>query len=363
MYLFMLLTSLQALFFHLFKYSLKSNSLIIIFFVTQIFTLLISYILQLNLHDIISSADIFEIGELGYKVIILYFCVNLVHQTKILELKKAIILISFCSFLLIIVQRLGLFDTSFYGVSGVFDHMYGRFRAYGITGQPGTQSILLYLLNVFISQFVRSNIISVRLGILLFLMNTFSIFLTGSRFGLLFNALLAVIIIFSNIKRSKFLWFTVVSAILLANLFMEDIISVIYRGGDSLKGALYTFERRLEYKSQIYVLLNENLKSAFFGIGPSKDYIYSNYSELRHPDSTLSIFLIRFGVLGTLINCLWIFALIKILFTKNNIQGALSILLLLIYAWFEPIIEDPKCFIVLSLLIGYLTKYSNNKDA
>ena len=95
-----------------------------------------------------------------------------------------------------------------YGISDIFNQGYGRFRSFGIAGQPGVQgfyNVLFIVLNIALLYYKK---ISIKMFILLSFIGLIATFLTGSRIALALYILLIFIPSIFNAKIFVFYFFS-----------------------------------------------------------------------------------------------------------------------------------------------------------
>ena len=266
--------------------------------------------------------------------------------------------------------------SSWFGLGEEFHAGYATYRAFGIVGQPGVLSMfcnfcaLLLYFYYFDFNRKKKNIFPI---IILLILVFFTVLASGSRIGLGFwiiNFILASLLI----KELRLLLFASSAAIVLVAYIywneLSDFVLLMSRGINFKEGTTGTLGFRLMYKILIFDLLSDDFTSFLFGIGPSREVLQA---PLRHPDSSVSVYNIRYGYLGLIIYSipvLFVFYLSCHAFVwgKNLIKKDFRLFLatslavqiyFLIVGHLEPAYEDFKMNVLFFYLCGFTVSLIN----
>ncbi|OUV04596.1 MAG: hypothetical protein CBC40_04495 [bacterium TMED80] len=306
-------------------------------------------------------------------VIIIPFYVLFKKISEKKSLNFILIWISIVTFLNFFLSLISKFDISFflpiieaYGEGSIYSFGYSKFRAFGLVGQPGKNAIfcnIIVLISVYIFKKTSS-----RLPLLLVILNGFSILLTLSRVGLLIFFII-VIINFLNFEYLRknflkvFLIFSITSFVLL-NLSTEFFdFKFLFRGLEG-SDSYGTLGKRLYLKKWAFTLISENLNSILFGLGPCKDYLsslstyYASDLTLRQPDSSATLWMLRYGFLGMII---FYFPHFSILFSKRFFLTQVTVLVIII-SNFDPPYHEPKTQLIYWMIIVFLFRFEKQKN-
>jgi len=335
----------------------------------------------------ISSGDLFEIIRpfgifinflLGY---FLYKKYSFKENTQ--SLLKVLTFLIILNFIVSVFPVLGFNEiakfSAWFGLGVEYHAGYAGFRAFGIVGQPGVLAIFCNfcaLLLYFYYIDYKSKKKNTSLIILLYLLLFFSILASGSRIGLGFwfiNFIVASVFI----KKLRILLFVLVTTIILVTYVywveLSDFVSLMSRGINLAEGTTGSLGFRLMYKVLIFDLLSNDLISFFFGIGPSKEVLQA---PLRHPDSSISVYNIRYGYLGLLIYStpiLLIFyfsctAFFKKTNSLNNSKRLFLTVSMVVQIYFlvvghlEPAYEDFKINVLFFYLCGFTVSLIESRN-
>lgn len=235
-----------------------------------------------------------------------------------------------------------------YGLSTVFNEGYGLFRSFGVAGQPGVQgtyNIIFLVLNIAL---YRGKNLSFKLFIFLSFLNIFATILTGSRISL---GIAACLIFFLTLLDRKILViFAIGLVIFIPKLLDSDIFQMLARGSSNLN--ITTLIYRLDYKIQALNMLNMNFLDSLIGIGPSKDWLGQHHSRLRNPDSLHTVYLIRFGLLGSSV------IILLLLFTLYNMTkhfwDRILFLLMTALLFLEPSVLDVRVLFLYTFVTHFM---------
>ncbi len=338
----------------------------------------------LRVHGSVSAGDLLEVIRpigifinflLGY-----FLCKTFSFKENKQALLKALTFLIILNFVVSVFPVLGFMEiakfSSWFGLGKEFHAGYATYRAFGIVGQPGVLAmfcnfcaLLLYFYYVDFKR-QKKNIFPI---IILSLMVFFTILASASRIGLgfwLINFILASILI----KELRLLFFTLLATIIIVTFIywseLSDYILLISRGINLQEGTTGSLGFRLIYKILIFDLLSKDFTSFLFGLGPSREILQA---PLRHPDSSVSVYNIRYGYLGFLIYSapvLFIFYLsCRALFWKNFFLKKdvrlfiLTSLVVQIYflmvGHLEPAFEDFKLNVLYFYLCGFTVSVIN----
>lgn len=242
-----------------------------------------------------------------------------------------------------------------YGLSTVFNEGYGKFRSFGVAGQPGVQgtyNIIFFTLNVAL---YRSKNLSFKLFIFLSFLNIVATILTGSRIAIGITTFLLLFL--SLLDRKCLVIFAIGLVIFIPKLLDSDILQMLARGSSNLNIATLIY--RLEYKIQVLTMLNMGIFDSLIGIGPSKDWLGQHYSRLRHPDSLHTVYLIRFGLLGS--SVIILFLLITLYSMTKYFWDRILFLLVTALLFLEPSVLDVRVLFLYTFATYFMCLQNNPK--
>lgn len=379
------LVSLSLLVFILFLNILISmnNTKIENFYSLLIFIILINIILMIfsSLNSILINQAYLVLGDLSelFRPLLLASIILLVSRVRLTknELEVNIIFtISVLTILNFLISLFGFIGSDFakpiidaYGEAAVYHNGYAKFRAFGIIGQPGKQAYFssLMILIVLITKKMYS-----RTSILLLLsLNFTSLLLTFSRTSLIILMLfLLIYLIFTKTKIFFLLSILIYGAFYFSNFNFESIefLNVLSRGLDFSSGKLSTLSHRMVLKQWALDFNSSNLSTILFGAGFLKDYIgqfthpFAFDLTLRHPDSSFTLWYLRYGVIGFILQYLIYLLLI---FKSLKISSNVSYLIFysLIISFFDPSFHDPKIVIFQTTIFILLINYDKKKSS
>jgi len=365
------------------KYIILKKNIFLLFSIPLIIMIL-SILHSLSVHCLVGLSDLIELYRPISTIIFLMYGMILYNKYEIIKFKD-ILFILVC--ILIIFNFIFTFlpwirlepfwsMSDYFGLSSVFHKGYASYRAYGIAGQPGIEAICINILFILLFYFKSLNTHKFITFIIyiLFLLNFMALISTVSRIGLVFFVFILIFYsIFSKSVRYIFLAFlAIVFLFILYNY--EEILKVIdmySRGIDFNTGKAGTLEYRLNYKFLIADLLSIRIDTLLFGIGPSKDFLEN---PLRNPDSSFSVYNIRFGFLGLFLYVLpQLFTLFyaiksilnKALFNIHERKYIFVIIVLYVYLFLvsnlDPGFDDIKLNILNYTLVGIFFGIITNK--
>jgi hypothetical protein len=350
------------------------KNLLIIFLVQFCF---ISFsILQssLFLGIIFTANDLVEVIRPLLNVFIIlpiyYFYERSGYFKSIKYLKNWIIAFTIFNFILSVVSK---FDLTIlkplvesYAEGPIYSFGYSKFRAFGLIGQPGKNAIfcnLLVLALIYLNKINKSKII---LGFII--LNGMSIILTLSRVGLLIYIFIISInyINFNTIKK-YFLSILIIVIGLAYFLYYLSLdffdFNLLLRGIDDGGSKLGTLGKRLYLKQWSFDVISQNINSLLFGVGPCKDYLasltttFADDLTLRHPDSSFTLWMLRYGFIGLV---LFYLPHIKMLFSKRKFLIQ-TVAIILVISNLDPPYNEPKTQVLYWLIILFLLKFENLK--
>ena len=217
------------------------------------------------------------------------------------------IIFTIFNFLLSIVSKfdLNVFSSLIesYGEGPIYSFGYSKFRSFGLIGQPGKNAIFcnfLVLGLIYIYKISKS-----KFSIILIILNGFSIILTLSRVGILIFIFI-IIYNFLNIRNIKNNFFTIILIILSLSLLLLNVNQEFFDFNNFLRGFegnnnFGTLGKRIYLKFWAFDTISQNFTSLLFGMGPSKEYVsslttfFANDLTLRHPDSSFTLWMLRYG--------------------------------------------------------------------
>ena len=191
-----------------------------------------------------------------------------------------------------------------FGLGPEYHEGYARFRAFGIVGQPGILGIYCNIIHIILFFIISLQGKTKKDKIVLFilaLLNAITLLSSFSRISVGFFLLINISLYISNREIRSYINYIFILALFVCIYFISDILDMmpfLWRGVDLSLGNFGTLGMRLQYKVLILELLSENFATSVFGIGPSKEFLQP---PLRHPDSSFSLFLLRFGILGQIL--------------------------------------------------------------
>ncbi|MDB4202982.1 hypothetical protein N9767_01230 [Planktomarina temperata] len=106
-------------------------------------------------------------------------------------------------------------------------------------------------------------------------------------------------LVLPKVRILIYLQFLILSAFIA--LFWDELsvfFELLLRGINFKTFETGSLQMRLDYKTQIFDLISESLRTSLWGVGPAKELFVGELSKLRHPDSSLSVYLLRYGLLG-----------------------------------------------------------------
>ncbi|MFS2262047.1 O-antigen ligase family protein [Vibrio vulnificus] len=277
-------------------------------------------------------------------------------------LSRAVIVVSLFCFLFGFLSWLGLepfLDISQrYASSDVYTTGYAQFRSFAIVGQPGKQGIFSAILifisihQIFFSKYKYLYLLSI---ILVFP----SLVVTFSRISIIF---LILYVIFLNVlmkKRSLTIFTGIVVFIMLCvtyYYFSERIMENFARGIDLSEGKISTLGHRMVLKLWALDFVSSDWFRFMFGTGTPKEWIgefqnpYAFDLSLRNPDSSQTVWFIRYGIVGMTMNYIFYFIVLikswRNIPLKNNLGFVFPILfILIVWSFLDPPFHEYKIMV------------------
>ena len=249
--------------------------------------------------------------------------------------------------------RFSLVDLSYYyGETEAYDMAYTSVRSVGIIGQPGKLA-LFSAISILGLGFAYSIISSRRYQfVALFTAYVFLVasLLSFSRTGLILSAV-AILSFGRGIGIS-----TLVAAALVVYLLIDDAtLLLLLRATDYSELDVSSLEYRNVLRAHAFTHVFESPGSLLLGFGPSKESadmlpLPIPGHSLRYPDSSMTLVIFRYGMLGVITLVVTIFAAfsqfggkIKSFFSFN---GALLAVITVVAASLDPLWHDPKVVII-----------------
>jgi hypothetical protein len=197
-------------------------------------------------------------------------------------------------------------------------------------------------------------------------MNVLVLLVTFSRVGLLMLGLIFALHLLFTGSRALLKILAIGGAIGLALVVAYWDVLVPYtvlmlRGVDFAEGDLGTLGYRLRFKAQIIEAISARLDTVLFGFGPAKAYLEGLPGNLRNPDSSYSVYLIRFGIVGAVIYLLpYLYLLAYTILSRppttflKRYRAMLLVLLGFIFtvANLDPPFEQWKIVLLMNILLG-----------
>ncbi len=278
---------------------------------------------------------------------------------------KSIILISIVNFLMTFFPYIHMepFATlaNYYGEGPIYSAGYAGFRAFGIIGQPGKEAIFSAMLIFFTIILLQEKRFTLLLTLSIIL-NFIALIFTFSRTSLI--SLLFFILLYGVLEnrrtliKSSFIIF-IVFFIFDYYFDLATFSQTFFRGLDH--GHSSTLGHRMHLKEWALDTISQHLGTFLIGIGPSKDYIgqfttsYAFDLTLRNPDSSFTVWYLRYGLIGLILEYLPYVYLIYLNFKSyKQFQYAKAVFwvnaLVLFISFFDPPYHEPKTVIFLWLL-------------
>jgi len=368
---FMLLFSLfglQRMRFKLtYDYKLFSASFLILFFWQVFVNAYIALIVKLDF----SYADLSEYVRTFQLLLPVLLVSSLLGANfKIERVVNILLLLATCHFLLMLLPKLMVSIDSIvelYGEGHYYTAGYARFRGFGIIGQPGKAgmfSVLLIIISLI--HFRLFNSCKYRVAFIVVL-SFIAIFMTLSRISLV----LAFLSFFILVKGSKLKLLMIVICSFLLFVFVvqnEDLVKTLTRGLDVSAGKYSTASHRMVLKEWALDFIGQRIDTLLIGVGDTKDYIsqfkhpFAFDLSLRTPDSSQTVWLVRYGLIGVIIGYMpLIFLGYRLLNSSLTALDKFTLIFVLfvmfIFSFVDPLYHDSKISIIISIYYIYFFCY------
>ncbi|MAV04244.1 MAG: hypothetical protein CMC31_01090 [Flavobacteriaceae bacterium] len=289
-------------------------------------------------------------------------------------LSKGIIFLTIYSFFITIIGYIGYetleIVTNSYGEAKIYSQGYAQFRSFGIIGQPGKQAYFCALLIIFLIN-LRQNFSKFSLTFLIFI-NFVSLILTFSRTALFILIVIVSLIVF--IFHTKKFFIAIIFSMLplffltTSDILENDILKILMRGIDLESGQFSTLSHRMVLKQWALEFISQRFDTIIIGVGSAKDYIeqfthpYATDLTLRNPDSSFTLWYLRYGFVGITLQYLPYLALFFIGNKKFTLtEYHLSLFFVLTISFFDPAFHDIKVMIFQLLILLFLRMKANKK--
>ena len=250
---------------------------------------------------------------------------------------------------------------------------YSRYRGFGIIGQPGKAgmfSVLCIMIALIHYHTFKSNKLSVILTIIF---SFVAIGLTLSRISII----LSVVVLFFLIESRKVKVSLIVMLVLCLFSFVltnTQLVETLIRGIDLENGKYATASHRMVLKLWALDFISQRFDTLLIGVGDTKDYIskfthpYAFDLSLRTPDSSQSVWLVRFGLIGVLVGYIPLVYIFICIMCSNQPLGKklyISIVPILIFilSFLDPFYHDSKISITAAILYLYIFSFLENKES
>ncbi|MCW4631006.1 MULTISPECIES: O-antigen ligase family protein [Marinomonas] len=282
----------------------------------------------------------------------------------------ALLILSVANFLLSILPKLTFYTDNLvvlYGEGKVYNEGYARYRAFGIIGQPGKAGIFSVISTMIALLHLRIYSNNKIIVYVIVFFSLISASLTLSRTALIL--ILSVIIFFGSGFKLKLFLYAMIFFVFSYVLFLEpEYFKMLSRGFDLESGNYSTASHRLVSKLWALDTISDHWITVLFGVGDSKEYMsqfshpYAFDLSLRTPDSTQTVWMLRYGLLGMLVAyapIIYIFSLnfksIWSDFSFRNMSIKLfPIGIVILLSLVDPMFHDAKINILNSILFMYV---------
>lgn len=298
------------------------------------------------------------------------------EKNPIRKTYRALIIVSILNLIVCLSPHIPLISNLSYLYSEgiIYSPGYSAYRATGIAGQPGKEGIIsflliaiFYMLRKKYPETIKTNVVYIMTVI-----NYICIVMTLSRTSLFITT---AFLCYVFIKNYKLLCIGTIVLVLYAYIEREYflyLIERIMRGGIG-DGNLSTLGHRLVLKQWALDILSIRFDTVLFGIGDSKEDIsrltnsYASDLSLRQPDSSQTVWMLRYGMVGLLIHyapfLYLLYRLINNGFYKCNLEIVITCFILF-FSLFDPPFHEVKsqviiCFLMVVSLIKDDDKYAN----
>lgn len=292
-------------------------------------------------------------------VVLFYFNTYIVldkeSTSKILVVMLSVITVFNASLMIFGILHIDVFKffISVYGEAPIYSYGYSGFRAFGIIGQPGKAALFSATL-CFVFLYFNDKKIYLSISRIMFFLNFICVLFTFSRTGLVglfFLIFMYFMFINRKLKRLFVLLFIIfIGVIFLVNYQIIDL-TLFNRGLND--GELGTLGYRMYLKKWSWDFINSNFGFLLWGTGPSKEWI-SSFSTtvasdltLKNPDSSATLWMLRYGVIGSVVFYAPYFLLLNISYKvrKYNKESMYVFVLSIFFLFisnFDPAYHEPK---------------------
>lgn len=250
----------------------------------------------------------------------------------------------------------------YYAEGEVYTLGYSKFRAFGMSGQPGKFGLLFALNSFVLAQRIKQTnykIIHVTCLILCITM----VILSLSRISYLTLFFLLALSWSTQLGYIKTLLFSFASILLLFQFLNKEFYTQIMRGIDFNNLTLGTGNFRFALK-QWALSEMKNPLDLIFGISTSESYLLSlnnpkhlfGYElNLKDADGSGTIQLVRYGLFGLIIYSITYVKMIIDFLKPLNTQGVIFLLLTIGLIQIDPLLDDNK-LVLMTLLSAKVIK-------
>lgn len=260
-----------------------------------------------------------------------------------------------------------------YGEGHYYTAGYSRYRGFGIIGQPGKAGmfgVICIIISLLHHYIFNSNKVAVLLVIVFSFM---AIGMSLSRISLI----LSFFAFFYLIPRFKTKVALIVVFLICVFSFVlknTELVETLFRGIDLDSGKYATASHRMVLKSWALDFISQRLDTMLLGVGDTKDYIaqfkhpYAFDLSLRTPDSSQTVWLVRFGLIGVLVGYApLIYMSCCITLSNLSIRDKLYISIVPVYiftlSFLDPFYHDSKICIIAAVLYFYFFTFLHRKEA
>ena len=279
-------------------------------------------------------------------------------------------LISIINLTVILLVRLELWDLAYvFGETQQFDYSYARIRSVGIIGQPGKLALFSALGALCCVFCMKISIGSVDRALLFVAFGCYliSAFFTLSRIGIILS-ILTILILPIRLQ----LIISAVAVLAVWQFIDPQLIELLLRLDSSGTANLSSLEYRNTMRSYAFNYIGDEFKTSLLGFGPSKEaadvlYLPIKDHSLRFPDSSFTLVLFRYGMLGIIVSVIINLVTVKVfginykvIFTRI---GAITLSIYLLAMLLDPIWHDPKIIIMYLISLKLLAEVSKFRSA
>lgn len=259
-----------------------------------------------------------------------------------------------------------------YSEGTIYSPGYSFYRATGIAGQPGKEGIISFLLiaTFYLLKKRHPEAVNVNTIYVMTIANFICIVMTLSRTSLFITT---AFLCYVFIKNYKLLCIGTILLFLYAYIEREFFLYLIERmmRGGIADGNLSTLGHRLALKEWALDILSIRFDTVLFGIGDSKEdisHLTNSYAfdlSLRQPDSSQTVWMLRYGMIGLLIHYLPFLYVLYLLVKKGFYEYNLEIVIIffvLFISLFDPPFHEVKSQVLVCFLILIPLMHSGGKN-